>query len=78
MFAKVQQATPLVSTQIHREMQHAQLLDKSPISDVQGLQNAMLSTPLPTQLFICKTGLLFFFHLLNSMSIILYLGITII
>ena len=32
MFAEVQQSTPLASTQIHREMKHAQLLDKSLIS----------------------------------------------
>ena len=48
MFAKVQQSTSLALTQIHKEMQHAQLLHKSPISDLQGLQNVMLSTPLPT------------------------------
>ena len=51
MFAKVQQSTPVALTQIHKEMQHAQLLHKSPISDLQGLQNAMLSTPLPTHYF---------------------------
>ena len=77
MFAKVQQATPLVSTQIHREMQHAQLLDKSPISDPQGFQDAMLSTLFPTHWFFCKTKLLFFYHLLKSMPITLYFGITI-
>ena len=60
MFVEVQRSTASTSTQIHREMQHAQLLDKSPISDLQDLQNAMLSTQLPTHWFLCKMGLLFF------------------
>ena len=60
MFVYVQKYATLASTEIHREMQHSQLIDKSQISDPQGLQNAMLSTPFPTHWFFCKIGLLFF------------------